>query len=176
MLYTTLLITKRKLPGKGFIRNPEKQVFVPVTLWTIKRYHRFMKDYSFWIIDHKDFPDGWMEGLTLNQISTITESITGLGLKDFMIEPFREIHFCGDNLRARVEKSTGTLQNLTLQLRRYSDSTWEVYVDWKPETHRVEFRENTDDVEETLEWIFKVIGYTIPSAIVPITKEYPGLE
>jgi hypothetical protein len=131
-----------------------------------------MKDYSFWITDHKDFPDGWMEDLTLNQISTITESITGLGLKN--LEPFKEIRFCGKGLNATIEKCTGT--NLTLQLRRYSDSTWEVYVVWQPETHKVEFRETTNNVEETLEWIFKVIGYTIPSAIVPITKEYPGLE
>lgn len=153
-----------------------------------------MKDYSFWIIDHKDFPDGWHEDLTLTQITTITETITGLGLESVMLEPFKNIHFCGDDLRARVEKSNSTLETLYLSLCRHNACTssydevyrsihWEVYVDWKPETHRVEFRETTNDVKKVLEWIFKIIwpGCTfpyIPSALVPprITKEYPGLE
>jgi hypothetical protein len=153
-----------------------------------------MKDYSFWITDHIDFSDGWRDDLTIAQVTTLTNNLTGIGLQSVMLEPFKSIRFCGEGLNAEVEKITRTIENLTLQLCKYNPCPsshdvrfhgvhWEVYVVWKSGTHHVEFRESTNDVVEVLRWIFKIIwpGCTfpyIPSAIVPpkITKEYPGLE
>lgn len=100
--------------------------------------------------------DGWVEDIDLDYASQMLAKAINVNIPKDIVKLFKEIYRCGgDDQRFTVENSR-TSHNLTLQLYKY-DSEWEVFVDWRQDKHRVQFKEYTTDIMESLNWILDKI-------------------